>query len=136
MAITKYVLPVVVGAMAGMILISFGEMGIHYIYPLPAGLSFRDKAALATVMMQLPVTVFVLLLVNYAFSSFIAGCICSLIAGRNTPIPAIVVGIALTMAGLFNLFTIPQPIWFCILSLIIYLPFTCLGYLIARSTKI
>jgi len=132
MAITKYVLPVVVGAMSGMVLISFGEMAIHNIYPLPPGTDLYDADSLAKGMKAMPANAFVLLLVNYVICSFFAGLIATLVAGRTEARPAIVVCIVLTLAGIYNAVNLPHPSWFysCIL---LYLPFAYLGYLAVRK---
>ncbi len=135
MAITKYVLPVVVGVMAGVILITFGEMGLHHIYPLPAGIGMNDKAALAEAMSKMPVNAFLLLLLNYIVCSFLAGMIATLVAGRSAKIPAIVVGIALTLAGAYNIVMVPQPLWFSAVNLLSYLPFAYVGYLSVKKGK-
>ena len=135
MAITKYVLPVVVGVMAGVILITFGEMGVHYIYPLPAGIDMNDKAGLVAAMSKMPVNAFVLLLINYMVCAFLAGMIATLVAGRSAKIPAIVVGIALTLAGAFNMVMVPQPLWFSVINLLSYFPLAYLGYLSVKKDK-
>jgi hypothetical protein len=133
MGVTKYVLPVVVGAMSGIILITLGEMGIQHIYPLPAGIHLNDKPALAAAMSQMPFNAFLLLLVNYLICSFVAGIASSLVAGRRTAQPAVVVGIALTLAGLFNSVTLPQPLSFSIISIVAYLPMAYAGFLAVRK---
>lgn len=132
MTITRYVLPVVAGVMAGIVLIAMGEKAIHYVYTLPAGVDMHDKNALAAAIAQMPVGSFLLLLLNYIICSFIGGTIATFIAGRGTAIPAIVVGISLTLSAIFYITVVPQPLWFCIVNLISYLPSSYLGYLAAR----
>ncbi len=65
MQFTKYVLPVVVGAMSGMILITLGEMWIETLYPLAPGTDKYDVDSLAKGMKKMPDKAFVLLIVNY-----------------------------------------------------------------------
>ncbi len=136
MQITKYVLPVVVGAMSGMILITLGEMAIHHMYPLPPGTDLYDADSLAKAMKQMPESALLFLLVNYVISSFLAGIIATLISGRVTLRPALVVGIVLTLAGLYNVIVLPHPMWFSILNLLVYLPFVYLGYLAVRKKSL
>jgi len=133
MEITKYVLPVVVGAMSGMILITIGEMGIHHLYPLPPGTDSYDVDSLAKGLKDMPKNFFHLLLLNYIACSFLAGLIATLVAKRNTARPAIVVGIVLTLAGLYNVIYLPHPLWFSIVNLLVYLPFAYFGYLLVRK---
>jgi hypothetical protein len=133
MKFTQYVLPVVAGAMAGMILISFGQQGMQLVYPMPAGTNINDKVGLGRAIAQMPMGAFVLLLANYCVCSFLAGIIATYVAKRVTGRPAIVVGIVLTLAGVANVVTIPHPLWFSIVSCLVYLPCSYLGYLVARK---
>jgi len=136
MRVTKYVLPVVAGAMSGIIIMTLGEGGIHHIYPLPVGIDIHDTHALSVAIGQMPPGAFILLLLSYAAGSFAAGAIATLVSGCTVAIPAFVVGCALTLAALFNLITIQHPLWFCILNLLCYVPFAHLGYLAVRNRNI
>ena len=132
MGFTKYVLPVVVGSMSGMMLIIFGEMAIHHLYPLPNGTDLYDVDSVAKYIAQLPLNAFILLLLNYSICSFFAGLAATLLSKRITTTPPLVVGAVLTLAGLYNVINLPQPLWFSILNLLVYLPFVYLGYLVVR----
>jgi hypothetical protein len=136
MGITKYVLPVVVGAMAGMILITLGKIGVYLKYPPPSGTDFYDADSLAKYMKILPANGFVLFLVDYVICSFAAGVICTLIAKRASVIPAVAVGIALTLSGMYYIFTMPQPMWYSLASMFAFLPFVYLGYLSVRKKQL
>lgn len=131
MAVTKYVLPVVVGAMSAMMLITLGETYIETIYPLTAGTDKYDVDSLAKGMRAMPDKAFVFLLLNYMVCSLIAGIVATLIAKRENARPATVVGIVLTLAGLYNFLYLPHPSWFAV-NLLIYLPFSYLGYWLFR----
>ena len=136
MKATSYVLPVVVGTIAGMLLIKLGEDQLQHLYPLPAGIDRNNVEALANAIAGMPKAAFELLLLNYAISSFVAGLAATLVAGRKMMGPSVVVGIILTLSGLFNVITFPkQPVWFSVSNLLIYLPFSLLGYLTVRKTS-
>ncbi len=134
MQITKYILPVVAGTMAAMMLILLGETAIIKMY-LPPGTNQNDTEAIANAVKHMPLSAFLFLLVNYIICSFIAGIISTLIAKRIAIRPALVVGIVLTLAGLYNVVSIPHPMWFSVLNLFIYLPFTYFGYLAIRKKE-
>src|SRR3954462_11017413 len=102
MQITTYVLPVVVGAMGGMMLITMGEMWIETIFPLAPGTDKYDVDSLAKGMKAKPDKAFLFLVINYAVCSFLAGLIATLFSKRDTPLPSLVIGIVLTLAGLYN----------------------------------
>ncbi len=132
MGVTKYVLPVVVGAMSAMMLITLGEMWIETLYPLAPGTDKYDVDSLAKGMKAMPDKAFMLLLVNYIVCSFLAGIVSTLLSKRISAKPATVVGIVLTLAGLYNILYLPHPVWFSVVNLLVYLPFTYLGYLLLR----
>jgi hypothetical protein len=133
MDLTRYVLPVIAGAITGMILIAIGEFGIYYLYPLPPGTRVNDADSLAVAMKLMSPNAFVLLLVNYFIASFCAGLVATLVAKRTTLRPALVVGLVLTLAGLYNVIYMPHPLWFSIVNLLIYIPAAYLGYRSVRK---
>jgi hypothetical protein len=117
MQITKYILPVVAGAMAGMILITVSQTKIV--------LAYGNEA--------MPDTAYMALIGVYMVCSFCAGVIATAIAQRETAIPGVVVGIVLTLAGIYNMMHISHPGWFIAGNVVAYLPFTYLGYLLIRK---
>lgn len=121
MGFTKYILPVVAGVMSGVILMTFGEVRIETTYG--AGGVMPDSA-------------FMILIAMYAVCSLITGIISTAVAERTTSIPAIVSGITLTLAGIYNMLHLPHPLWFSIFCLLAYLPFTYAGYLLIRKKTI
>ena len=133
MGVTKYILPVVVGVLTGMLLILLGENYLHSLYPSAEGVDFSDKTQLAAYIRTLPDSAFVFLIINYAISSFLAGLTATLTARRVALRPALVVGIVLSVGGLYNIFTISQPLWVSLFSMLVYLPFSYFGYLAIRK---
>lgn len=132
MQITKLILPVVIGAVLGMLLTGGGEVLIHYLFPLPPGTDINNPASLEAAMKSFPNSAFVCLLMNYTVASLVAGMVATLMAKRETAVPALVIGIVLTLAGLFNVMTIWHPTWFRIANLLVYIPFAYLGYAVVR----
>lgn len=133
MQLRKYILPVVAGVLAGMILQSFGEKAIHTAYPPPAGLSFSDKAAIASYMSQVPVAAMLLQLLNYALCAVVAGVVATMFSGRVHSRPAIVAGSLITLASVANIFMLPgQPMWFSAMSVVLHVPGAMLGYALSR----
>jgi surface polysaccharide O-acyltransferase-like enzyme len=132
---SKYILPVVAGAMAAMMLILLTETAIVKMY-LPAGINPEDTAAVTNSVKNLPMHVFLLLLSNYAVCSLIAGIVSTVVAKRTTMVPALVVGTILTLGGLYNVISIQHPLWFTVSNLFVYLPFCFAGYLLTRKKAI
>ena len=126
---------VVVGAMTGLILIVLLYKGIHSdaLYPLPAGTDRYNADSLSKGVSALPANAFILALLAYIVSSFIAGVVTTIISKRTKRNPSIVVGVILTIMGIYYIVNLHQPAWFSIASLFTYLPFTYLGYIISRK---
>ena len=133
MGVTKYVLPVIVGAMSGMILITIGEKGIYMVYPLPAGTDLYYADSVAKYLAQLPEKAFILFMVNYVVCSFIGGVIATLVAGRTTLKPVLIAGFILMLAGIYRVMLFPVPKWFAVLSILAYMPCAWLGYLAGKK---
>lgn len=109
-------------------------MGIHHFYPPPAGISLENKVALTEYIAGMPAKAFLLLLANYAVCSFIAGIVGTVVVGGNTRIPAIIVGILISLGAIYNILKMPpQPIWFVAFSILLHLPLALSGYFIARK---
>ncbi len=125
---TEYILPVVSAVMAGMLLQALGEKCIHIVYPPPPGINFTDKAAIAAYAAQTPTVVFVLILINYMVCALLSGVIATLVSGRKSVMPALIAGAIITLGGIFNVMMIPHPMWFAILSVLVYIPSAWLGY--------
>jgi len=121
------VLAIVVGAIAGMVLIGLGEALIELVFPFPAGTNLRNKAELANAIRQMPQNAFICLLINYIIASFAGGIIATLISKRVTLQPAAIVGVILTLVGSYNTLTMSQPLWFSIANISCYLPLAYLG---------
>jgi hypothetical protein len=133
MDITRYVLPVVVGAMAGMILITAGEAIVQHLYPPSPGTDLHDVESLARYILALPEGAYSCKLADYVTGSFLAGLTSTLVSARKTIKPAFIVAIILTLAGLYYIINMPYPRWFAIASAITYFPATLLGYFVVRK---
>jgi large-conductance mechanosensitive channel len=131
----KYTWAVVIGTAAGMVLIKFGESLIGRAFPLPANLDWHNRAVVADAIRHMPTAAFVSLLVNYIVASFAAGIVATLMGQRVTIIPAIVSGMILTLAGIYNMFAIPQPVWFSAANLCCYLPMVYLGAVVVMKKE-
>ena len=133
MQLTKYVLPVVVGAMIGMILTILGRNMVFSVYPLLPGTDKYDADSMARSMKLFPQKGYMLLLVNTFVCSYLAGLIATLVAGRMSMRPPLVVGFVLMLAGVYDLAYLGEPMWFAAANLVIYMPLAYLGYLTVRK---
>ena len=114
---------------AGMIvafLIVFASEGIaHKIYPPPPGTNMQDMEKVKAFVATLPLSALLIVLTGWLIATFAATWLAARIAG--TPIPGYVVGALLLCGGIANAFMIPQPVWFSVVSFVIYIGATWAG---------
>ena len=79
----------------------------------------------------MPYTAFILEALCYALGAFMGGVVATLSSNRNQIYPALIVGSALAIGGLFN----PGPMLFNLFSIFVYIPFSLLGYLLSKIKK-
>lgn len=125
--LVKYTMPVVAGVISGSLLIGLMEELVHLMYPTDPGLSREEMIK------QMPMSALVLIIGVYIICSFGAGIVASLIAKKTTAVPAIIVGVVLTLGGMYNAIHLHHPLWFIIINLFIYIPLAWLGYYSVRK---
>jgi hypothetical protein len=123
----KRTIAVIVGVLAGVVVIALIQSLSHLIYPLPAGVDVNDTEAMKQVISTLPVGAFLFVLLSYAVGSFSGGLVSALIFKPGKYLDSVLIGSILMIMGLFTLLNIPHPLWFWIASLFIYLPMSLLG---------
>lgn len=132
----RNILAVVAGLITGMILIAAIEYVGHQIYPLPEGLDMHDPDAIRAYLETAPTGSLWMVILAYAIGAFDAGLVSSVIARQDSRRVALICGLFLLAFGLINLFLIPHPAWFWVLSLAVFLPSAYLGSLLGNRPKI
>ncbi|MFB9862601.1 hypothetical protein [Rufibacter immobilis] len=123
----RSILSVLGGAAVGVFTISLVQFLSHQLYPLPTNSIPNDPQAMATFMTNAPVAALLLVLLAYALGSFFGGMVAARYATARPVLHALLVGVLLLVAGIANLVQIPQPLWFTVISLAIYLPMAFFG---------
>ena len=124
----KYLLAIVIGIVVAGIIIMSGELALSKIYQLPEGINVEDKQQMSIAISRMPSYLFMLLLLTHAVASFIGGIVATLLSNRTEQLPAIIVGIILTIAGIINVLQFEHPIWFIIANIFAYLPLSWLAF--------
>ena len=131
------VVGVVVGMISGMILM----MGLHLastlVYPIPEGIDMMstdpaEQEKVAAWIGTLPGGAFVLTLIAHGLGCMGGAALATLIAGRRSLVPPLIVGVFFTVGGVLNLMSIPHPTWFTFVDLPIYL---VLAYVAGRLLR-
>lgn len=129
------ILPTLSGLATAVIVIMAMEFLSSKIYPPPSGIDFQDPVALKAYVNSLPVTAFLLLLTGYALAAFLGGLVIKKVAKNNARRPVIILGIILTIFAVMNMISIPHPLWFVIINLLIYIPFALIGHNLIKNDQ-
>ena len=129
----KRILSVLAGLAVGAAVIFLTEMINSMNIKMPEGLDMNNRDAIRAWMETLPMSAYLVVLGGYVLGSLIGALLATLISGRKSAKPAIITGILLTLANILNLMMLPQPLWFAIVSCLVYLPFAYAGFLLARK---
>jgi hypothetical protein len=91
------------------------------IFPLPAAAE-SDPEKFKSYILALPATAFLLILVAHIGGTLIGGYVAAFIARRAPLILGAIVGVFFLIAGIMNVVTLPAPIWFDVVDLVLFVP--------------
>ncbi len=118
-----------VGFLVAMVVVILCQSLNLQLYPLPEGFDPSDTEALKAHVASQPTGAFFGVLASYFFGSLAGGATATRVA--KDPRAGIAVGAALMIGGFSNLTRIPHPVWFAIVSTLIYLPSAWIGSALA-----
>ncbi len=120
---------IIIGSIvAGSAAIYLAESLVHILYPLPEGVDMYDSMAMKEYIFNMPLTAFLILLVGYELGGFCAGFFAALLSAPSFRTKnALIAGGLLTIGSAINLILIPHPMWFNVISSLIFIPFALLG---------
>jgi uncharacterized membrane protein YeiB len=123
----RNLIAVVVGVVVSIIIIVIGEALAHIMNPLPEGINMNDPEAFKSFVTNAPVSLHLIILLNYALACFVGGLIASSIAIDNKMNKAMSLGGIFMGVGMFSLISLAHPTWVIISSVLVFLPFAYLG---------
>ena len=82
---------------------------------------------------ELPSVAFAIVLVVHALGALIAGFVAALIAREHKMLMGLAMGVLFLAFGISNLMQITHPMWFMVLDVLEYIPFTVLGSKLVRA---
>lgn len=120
----RTVLAVPAGLIAGGIVISFVQVAAITLLPAPEGVP-TDRALIEPG--DIPAANMVFVLVAWAAGAFLGGGTAARIARQAKRRLALIVGAFFLIAGVYNMATIPSPLWFWVVGILLFLPSAHLG---------
>jgi hypothetical protein len=131
--VIRTVAAVLAGLVTALVVITLVEAVGHAIFPPPAGLDPMTPDGMSAIVAQMPTAALVAVLIACLCGGMAGGLVATRVAGGERITEALVVGALLTIGALFNVVTIPHPLWMSAASVTIQLPSAWLGaHLVAR----
>lgn len=131
----RKILAVIVAMITAVAIIWIGYMIGTMIAPdTPKNAAYESQLEYAAYMQTFPIAAFVAVAIGYALAAFAGGFIATKMGRRwsSGATLALTVGVLLTIGELVVANYWPQPVWFLIVSLMIFIPVSLLGYRFAR----
>jgi hypothetical protein len=133
--ILRNVLSIVAGVVVGVVVIALMQMLNAVLFPVPAGVSPTDPAAMATAVRGLPTGAFIGLILGYLLGTT-AGCYTAVrIAVEGHRRVAWLVAFVFIIGGILNFRSIPHPAWVMLLSFAAFAVGPQLALLLAGRAK-
>lgn len=129
----RQTLGIFIGMISGFIVILFSQYLSSLLFGNPSQQVVGNKILMSEYIKSLPIEAFMILISGYILGSFLAGIISSSIDKKSSYLNALICGLLLNIAGVYNVFLFEHPLWFVIINFIVYLPFAFLGYLISKK---
>jgi len=126
---------VVTGLVSAIVVITLVEAVGHTVFPPPAGIDPMTPEGMSAIVAQMPTAALLFVLVAYLCGGMAGGAAAVKVAGSGQVLAALVVGSVLTVGALFNVMTVPHPIWMSGASVAIQLPAAWLGARLAAGAR-
>ena|SRR5438270_433459 len=101
----------------------------------PNNLEYMSHDEVIAYMQSVPLSTFITVLAGYGIAAFVGGFISTKMGRRWSPgmSLALVVGVLLTLGELLVSLKWPQPSWFILASVLIFIPISLIGYRFAHK---
>lgn len=131
----RTVLSVIAGVLVGFFVITLIEAASHFIFPPPEGLNPMDAESIKLYMKDIPIGALLLVWFSYVAGSFVSGLIAAILSRINQMRVGFACGLIMLIAGSFNLYMIPHPLWFSIGTILTYIPLALAGSNFGKKIK-
>jgi hypothetical protein len=121
-AALRSIAAVVIGVIAALVIITLAQMLTVRLYPMTAGVNPQDQSAMIAWIQQLPAAALVIVLCGWALGAFVGGFISGKFDRAAWARQAVVIGILLLAAGVWNMTQIPYPIWMWVGAFVVFVP--------------
>ena len=130
----RQIVAVLVGAVTAFAVVAVVESLGHAMYPMPDGIDVNDPSQMAQFVRNLPPGAFVFVLAGWGLGTLAGGLLAGAVAKEKLLLLASLVGLAVLVAAIINLVTIPHPVWFTIAGVGVIALATVLAAAISTSS--
>lgn len=116
----RRIVAVPAGLIAGIICITIVEKIGHQLYPPPAAAGSGDMTAMKDYVAHAPFMALFFVIIAYALAAFVSGFTASKVAGNGKHTSAVVCGVIFLCITIYMMVSLPTPIWFWILGILIW----------------
>ncbi len=114
----RAIFSVVAGLIVAVVCIIGIESIVHIFHPAPPGFDARNQEAVRQLVAGLPLYAFILVLFGWLLGAGFGAFMAVRINRRIAKWPGLLVGALILMASLYNLFTLPHPIWYFVAAVV------------------
>ena len=118
---------VLIGVVAGAMVTSAFEIVASEFHPLPKDFNMNDPMAVAAHAKSAPLIAFFIVLGGWTMAAFVAGLVSTALSKDKKKSYALICAILFIAFTIYNLYSIPSPIWFWIVGLILWIPMALVG---------
>jgi hypothetical protein len=114
----RSILGIVLGVIAGGVVVGLIEATGMLIHPPPPGVSMFDTAAMKEHAAKAPPAALVPVGVAWTIGPFVAALVAALIAGRAHVLHGLVIGAIFVVLDLINIVSFPHPLWLTVVGVL------------------
>lgn len=86
-----------------------------------------DREVIRSIMASAPSGALIVVLIGWILGSAAGGFLTTWFSGKSPGLPALILAVLLTLAGVANNLMLPPPVWFWIATLVVFLPAVLAG---------
>jgi hypothetical protein len=109
---------IVAGLIVAVVCVVGIEYIVHIFHPAPPGFDPRNPEAVRELVAGLPFYAFIVVLIAWLLGAGLGAFMAVRINRRLAKWPGLLVGALLLMASLYNLFTLPHPVWYFVAAVV------------------
>ncbi|HZV12608.1 MAG TPA: hypothetical protein VFA55_05290 [Candidatus Kapabacteria bacterium] len=130
----KKILSIIAGLAAALVFLYLAETALHSIYPPPPGTDLNNSESVKQMISQMPLSAFLMMVAVYALTAFVGGFVASRISDGWKPVRSwLIIGVILLLSEAPDIGPLGYPVWFAIITLLLYIPAAYLGSRVMRK---